>query len=174
MGMKRQTNNSGEIQYNTKQWFFNQNLRICSIRGLGFPRFVHAKRKPHVSIFYIAWSDFLSVHKSFVPRVDDIFLETSSVPSLFALKVVRYLPLINRIRNPQICTRDCSINQFWALQRLPHALNPPVQKFRNSTINFLWIRKNTGGKIFFFSFKIIKMVLIKFKKKNGGKLIISF
>lgn len=104
--------------------FFNQNLRTCCIRGLGLPRFVHAKRKPHVSgFFYIAWSDFLSVHKSFVLRVDNIFLETSSVPSLFALKVVRYLPLINRIRNPQICTRDCSINQFWAFQTLSHALN---------------------------------------------------
>lgn len=128
-----------QVKFNTilNNDFFNQNFRTCSIGGLGFPRFVHAKRKPHVSIFYIAWSDFLSVHKSFVPRAVNIFLETSSFPSLFALKVVRYLPLINRIRNSQICTRDCSINQFWALQRLSHALNPPVQTFRNSEINFL-------------------------------------
>lgn len=110
-------------------------------------------KKPMLA-FYIAWSDFLSVHKSFVPRVDNIFLETSSVPSLFALKVVRYLPLINRIRNPQICTRDCSINQFWAIQRLSHALNPLVQKFRNRKIIF--------SRSFIFSVDSIKILVTKY------------
>lgn len=152
METKKQTNNSGEMQHNTEQWlFFQSKDRFTWLR---FPLICTCLKKPMLA-FYIAWSDFLSVHKSFVPRVDNIFLETSSVPSLFALKVVRYLPLINRIRNPQICTRDCSINQFWAIQRLSHALNPLVQKFRNRKINFsrsfiFFCRfdKNTGNKIF--------------------------
>lgn len=126
--------------------FFQSKDRFTWLR---FPLICTCLKKPMLA-FYIAWSDFLSVHKSFVPRVDNIFLETSSVPSLFALKVVRYLPLINRIRNPQICTRDRSIYQFWAIQRLSHALNPPVQKFRNSKINFSrsFIFSVDGNKIF--------------------------